>query len=136
MPTKGKSKDESVGSVTLSMKTIRGKVYGVSAVSAALGGTDLGPGLVAVKAGRDKRVTTREHAVEWLEERGLARHEAVTFIAEGLGELLRSLPESPKCSICVGSIEVGTQLVVKGPESVAHLTCDEGAKTHATKGRK
>lgn len=90
-------KKDSVGSVTFNKtKKVRGKTYGVSAVNASLGGTDLGPDLVAVLAGREKRVTTREHAVAWLSERGLDKPgEAKQFIEEGLKADV--IGECPSC---------------------------------------
>lgn len=97
MAKKKSAKKDSVGSVTFNTKKIRGKTYGVSAVNASLGGTDLGSDLVAVIAGDEKRVTTLKHAAEWFAKRGLDRPgEAEKFIEEGI-KADEIVSECPSC---------------------------------------
>jgi len=90
--TKPKTKTESDGfEVTLETQEIRGKLYGIAPVTVKLGYAPLAG--VAVRAGDERKVTTREHVVEWLAVRGLDRPgEAEKFVREGL----RASPKPPR----------------------------------------
>ena len=79
-----KTPTDAIGTVTFLTKTIRRKLYGVVAVNASIGGSDLGDGLVAVRAGKEKHVNELEHVVRWLSERGLSLEEAEEFVTDGL----------------------------------------------------
>ena len=64
--------------IVLAGKRIRRKQYGIARCSVA------GQPAIAVKAGRERIIETRENVVTWLSERGLSKDEAEAFVYEGL----------------------------------------------------
>lgn len=120
--------------VELNTRMIRGVRYWVGAVTVRLGPAPMDG--VAVAAGKDRRVTTREHAPEWLVGHGLAKDEAEWLVAKGLGEPVgpdtidwpdQALTETtaPSCKECDGQFWPGELARVVGPESMIHDECFE-----------